>query len=86
MWDTQGLDFERNPETILNEIKNLVNNGLQKGPDFYINIILYCTNLNRNRFQKEEGKLIKRIMELYPCDNLPVIITIFITILQAYFP
>ena len=82
IWDTQGLDFERNPETILNEIKNLVNNGLQKGPDFYINIILYCTNMNRNRFQKEEGKLIKRIMELYPCDNLPVIINI----LQAYFP
>ena len=82
IWDTQGLDFERNPETILNEIKNLVNNGLQKGPDFYINIILYCTNMNRNRFQKEEGKLIKRIMELYPCDNLPVIISI----LQAYFP
>ena len=82
IWDTQGLDFERNPEMILNEIKNLVNNGLQKGPDFYINIILYCTNMNRNRFQKEEGKLIKRIMELYPCDNLPVIISI----LQAYFP
>ena len=82
MWDTQGLDFKRNPETILNEIKNLVNNGLKKGPDYYINIILYCTNLNRNRFQEEEGKLIKKIMELYPSDNLPVIITQ----LQAYFP
>ena len=45
-------------------------------------LILYCTNLNRNRFQEEEGKLIKKIMELYPSDNLPVIITQ----LQAYFP
>lgn len=82
MWDTQGVDYKRNPEVILNEIKNLVNNGLKNGPDSYINIILYCTNVTGNRFQEEEGKLIKRIMELYPSDNLPVIITQ----LQAYFP
>ena len=25
MWDTEGIDFKRNPEVILNEIKNLVN-------------------------------------------------------------
>ena len=82
MWDTQGVDYKRNPEVILNEIKNLVNNGLKNGPDSYINIILYCTNVAGNRFQEEEGKLIRRIMELYPSDNLPVIITQ----LQAYFP
>ena len=81
MWDTCGIDFKKNPEVVLNEIKNLVNNGLKKGPDSFINIILYCTNANSNRFQEEEGKLIKRIMELYPSDNLPVIITQ----LQAYF-
>ena len=82
MWDTQGVDYKRNPEVILNEIRNLVNNGLKNGPDSYINIILYCTNVAGNRFQEEEGKLIRRIMELYPSDNLPVIITQ----LQAYFP
>ena len=81
MWDTYGIDFKKNPEVILNEIKNLVNNGLKKGPDSYINIILYCTNVGTSRFQEEEGILIKRIMELYPSDNLPVIITQ----LQAYF-
>ena len=81
MWDTQGVDFKRNLEVILNEIKNLVNIGLNKGPDSYINIILYCTNPGGKRFQEEEGKLIQKIMELYPSDNLPVIITQ----LQAYF-
>lgn len=81
MWDTEGIDFKRNPEVILNEIKNLVNNGLNKGPDSYINIILYCTNPNGKRFQEEEGRLIQKIMALYPSDNLPVIIAQ----LQAYF-
>ena len=55
MWDTQGVDYKRNPEVILSEIKNLVNNGLKNGPDSYINIILYCTNVTGNRFQEEEG-------------------------------
>ena len=75
MWDTQGIDYKINQQVILNEIKNLVNTGLQKGPDHFINIILYCINTTSNRFQEEEGKLIQKIMELYPSDNLPVIIT-----------
>ena len=81
MWDTCGIDFKKNPKVVLDEIKNLVNDGLKKGPDSFINIILYCTNAGSSRFQEEEGILIKRIMELYPSDNLPVIITQ----LQAYF-
>ena len=81
MWDTCGIDFKKNPNFVLDEIKNLVNNGIKKGPDSFINIILYCTNAGSSRFQEEEGILIKRIMELYPSDNLPVIITQ----LQAYF-
>ena len=79
MWDTQGLDYKINQSYILNEIKRLVSEGLQKGPDHYINIILYCTK--GDRFQEEDGQLIKEIMQLYPMDNLPVIITQ----LQAYF-
>ena len=79
MWDTQGLDYEINQDYILNEVKRLVNEGLQKGPDNYINIILYCTT--GNRFQKQDGELIRKIMQLYPMDNLPVIITQ----LQVYF-
>ena len=75
MWDTQGIDFKVNQQVILNEIKNLVNNGLKKGPDHFINIILYCINNCSNRFQEEEGKFIQKIMELYPSDNLPVIIS-----------
>ena len=75
MWDTQGIDFKVNQQVILNEIKNLVNNGLKKGPDHFINIILYCINNCNNRFQEEEGKFIQKIMELYPSDNLPVIIS-----------
>jgi len=61
------------------EIKRLVEDGLKKGPDRYINIILYCTK--GDRFQEEDGQLIHEIMKLYPMDNLPVIITQ----LQAYF-
>ena len=79
MWDTQGLDYEITLDKILDEVKRLVNDGLDNGPDHYINIILYCTT--GNRFQKEDGELIHKIMKLYPMDNLPVIITQ----LQVYF-
>ena len=79
MWDTQGIDYKITQEKILNEVKRIVDEGLEKGPDHYINIILYCTC--GNRFQKEDGQLIHKIMKLYPMDNLPVIITQ----LQSYF-
>ena len=78
MWDTPGVDFKRTQENILNEIQNIVNKGLEDGPDHYINIILYC--IKGDRFQEEEGNLVYQIMQLYPFDNLPVIITQ----LQAY--
>ena len=73
MWDTQGIDYEIDQNYILNEVKRLVNDGLQRGPDNYINIILYCTT--GKRFQKKDGEMIHKIMQLYPMDNLPVIIT-----------
>lgn len=79
MWDTQGIDYKISQEYILNEVKRLVNEGLQKGPDYYINVILYCTS--GNRFQEEDGQIIHEIMKLYPMNNLPVIITQ----LQSYF-
>ena len=79
MWDTQGLDYKITQEYILNEVKRLVEDGLKKGPDHYINIILYCTT--GDRFQDEDGQLIYEIMKLYPSDNLPVMITQ----LKAYF-
>ena len=53
--------------------------GLDQGPDHYINIILYCTK--GDRFQPEDGQLIHEIMKQYPMENLPVIIVQ----LQAYF-
>ena len=79
MWDTQGIDYEISIDYILTEVERIVNKGLEKGPDNYINIILYCTT--GNRFQKKDGELIQKIMKLYPMDNLPVIITQ----LQVYF-
>ena len=79
MWDTQGLDYKISQEFILNEVKNIIENGLKKGPDHYINIILYC--ITGERFHDEDGKLIYEIMKLYPSDNLPAIITQ----LQSYF-
>ena len=79
MWDTQWLDYKISQEYILNEVKRIVEDSLKKGPDHYINIILYCTT--GERFQDEDGQLIYEIMKLYPSDNLPVIITQ----LQAYF-
>ena len=79
MWDTQGLNDTISQVFILNEIKRLVDEGLKKGPDHYINIILYCTE--GKRFEKKDGQLIQEIMKLYPMDNLPV----YIVRLQAYF-
>ena len=79
MWDTQGLDYEITQDYILKEVEKIVKNGMKEGPDHYINAILYCTT--GNRFQKEDGELIHKIMKLYPMDNLPVIITQ----LQVYF-
>ena len=79
MWDTQGLDETNDRVHVLDEIRRLVNEGLAKGPDHYINIILYC--IEGKRFQESDGKMIKEIMQIYPMDNLPVIITQ----LQTYF-
>lgn len=73
MWDTQGLDYEITQDYILKEVEKIVKNGMKEGPNHYINAILYCTI--GNRFQKEDGELIHKIMKLYPIDNLPVIIT-----------
>ena len=73
MWDTEGLSIDKNLDSILNEVKRLVNIGKDKGPDHYINIILYCRE--GNRFENIEGQLIYEIMKIYPFDNLPVVIT-----------
>ena len=79
MWDTMGVNYEISQQYILKEIKRLVAEGLTKGIDNYINIILYC--IKDDRFQKEDAQLISEIMKIYPMDNLPVIITR----LQSYF-
>ena len=79
MWDTQGLDYKISQEFILNEVKKIVEDGLKKGPDHFINIILYCTT--GERFLDKFGQLIYEIMKLYPSVNLPIIISQ----LQAYF-
>ena len=49
MWDTQGLDYKTTQEFILNEVKRLVDDGLKKGPDHFINIIF-----TGDRFQDED--------------------------------
>ena len=41
MWDTQGLDYKISQEYILNEVKRIVEDGLNKGPDHYISIISF---------------------------------------------
>ena len=73
------FEYKTNQKFILNEVKRLVDDGLKKGPDHFINIILYC--ITGDRFQDEDGQLIQEIMKIYPFDNLPVIITQ----LKAYF-
>ena len=73
MYDTRGLDDKILKETIFDEVKLIVEKSRKLGPDNYINCILYCTE--GKRFQEEDGLLIEKIMELYPLDNLPVIIT-----------
>ena len=82
MWDTPGLDDKVTKGDILKEIERLIEESSKMGPDHYINIILYCTSGTDDRFQKEDEELIIDIMNLYPFDNLPVIITQ----LQSYLP
>ena len=65
------FEYKTNQKFILNEVKRLVDDGLKKGPDHFINIILYTGD----RFQDEDGQLIQEIMKIYPFDNLPIIIT-----------
>ena len=61
------FEYKTNQKFILNEVKRLVDDGLKKGPDHFINIILYCTT--GDRFQDEDGQLIQEIMKIYPFDN-----------------
>ena len=73
MYDTRGVDDKILKQTIYDEVNSIVEKSRKLGPDNYINCILYCTS--GDRFQEEDGLLIKKIMKLYPFDNLPVIIT-----------
>ena len=82
MWDTPGLDDKVTKGDILKEIERIIEESSKMGPDHYINIILYCTSGTDDRFQKEDEELIIDIMNLYPFDNLPVIITQ----LKSYLP
>ena len=82
MWDTPGLDDKVTKDHILKEIKRLISESSDMGPDHYINVILYCTSGTDDRFQKEDEELIISIMNLYPFDDLPVVITQ----LQSYLP
>lgn len=79
MWDTIGVSYGIPQQQVLNEIRRLVDEGISKGIDNYINVIFYCNK--DDRFQEEDAKLINKIMKIYPMDNLPVIITQS----QAYF-
>ena len=45
------FEYKTNQKFILNEVKRLVDDGLKKGPDHFINIILYTGD----RFQDEDG-------------------------------
>ena len=49
MWDIEEIDFKRNSEVILKEIKNLVNNGLNKRPNSYINILILTIGFKKNK-------------------------------------
>lgn len=60
IWDTVGLDYKLSIENILNNVKWIVELSRKKGFDYYINIIFYC--IMRDRFQEENGNLIKEIM------------------------
>ena len=60
IWDTVGLDYKLSIENILNNVKRIVELSRKKGFDYYINIIFYY--IMRDRFQEENGNLIKEIM------------------------
>ena len=79
MYDTRGIDDKMLKNDIFDEVNSIDENSRKLDPDKYINCILYCTE--GKRFQEEDGKLIKKIMQIYPSDYLPVIITQ----LQYYF-
>lgn len=73
MYDTPGIDSNITHDFIFQKVQEIQN---QKN----IKIILFCIS-TQHRFNEVDGKLIQKIMKLYPFNDLPVIIVI----LQSYF-
>ena len=75
IYDTPGLDFKIDINTLFKKIKSIVEKNLSSNdPDKFINCIWYC--VCGKRFNDEEKKFIKEIMKLYSGSYLPIIIVI----------
>ena len=75
IYDTPGLDFKIDINTLFKQIKSIVEENLSSNdPDKFINCIWYC--VSGKRFNDEEKKFIKEIMKLYSGSYLPIIIVI----------
>ena len=59
IYDTQGLDYENSQDYILKEVKRIVKEGFNKGPDNYINIFSY-RQLAKD-FKKKIENICKRL-------------------------
>ena len=75
VYDTPGLDFVLDMETLFKDIKTIVENNLNSNdPDKFINCIWYCQY--SVRFQEQEREFIKKLMKLYSSSYLPLIIVL----------
>ena len=74
LWDTIGIEIndKRNAKKILDMVKKIIEDAKNKGPDWFIHCIWYCTR--GSRFQDDEEGIIKKLINIYPDGKMPIII------------
>ena len=73
LWDTIGIEInnERNAKKILDMVKTIIEDSKNKGPDWFIHCIWYCTR--GSRLQDNEEEIIKELINIYPDGKMPII-------------
>ena len=86
LWDSQGIELnkENNIEKVLEATKNLVVKNNNSGdPDKYIHCIWFC--VTGQRFQDIEEESVKKLINLYDDNSLPLIIVYTLYISDVIF-
>ena len=63
-WEAPGLqDISEDDSVVINKLKNVLNREHS-----YINLVIYCTLMNRERFEQSEEDAIRHITEAFNAD------------------